>query len=397
MAAISTVTSAALPQLSTSKSSRNWSFTLFYYVWEDIEALVGLTCRGIIFQEEMCPTSGRPHLQGFVRFDRGVTMMEVKRLFGAERDHVHLEPARNPFALVNYCRKGETRMGECYEEGDLSFEQGKSSELADACDALINGASFRDLVRDYTLQCVRHSRGLQFIKQYADAARMESWRQVTVYVITGPSGVGKTRSVYECFDGIYKLTRPASDGNVWFGSYDGHRTLFIDDFYGWIPYSSLLHILDGYPLELPIKGGFMHAVYDTVVITSNDSPHEWYRGLFSTCSPALARRIHHWIRPSVDRDPFFDHQLISLALRAKPCPYGPPMPREPTAVSENFRDIPARRAARQVGDERLIPLEPHWPGSVTQQQRDAVLLGPPDQPQPSPAPFRRPFVDLTNK
>ena len=51
----------------------------------------------------------------------------------------------------------------------------------------------------------------------------------------------------------------------------------------------MLKVLDRYPLSLPVKNGFTPALYDTVIITSNKPPHEWYRkGL-----GALARRIQY--------------------------------------------------------------------------------------------------------
>lgn len=343
--------------------------------------LLALQCRGIIFQEEMCPETNRPHLQGFIRFNRALRMDEIKDLLGEDVKHIHLEMARAPAAAVEYCRKGETRFGECYEEGDLTFAQGKSSELADCYDLIAQGASFSQLVDQYPIQCILHPNGLQFAKFVTDAVRAPKWRSITVYAITGPSGCGKTRACYEHFEGVYKLPRPTNNGVVWFGGYDGHKTLLIDDFYGWLPYSHLLHILDGYPLINEKKGGHVVAEWDTVVITSNTTPHDWYSSAFPNgCPPALCRRIHHWIRPVVgEPDEFFTFELIRAAITTHPCPWGAPLPREPSSVSRNWNE--PFRPPRQRRDDGTIdltlPLIPISPRSGrANSQRSTEFLGP---------------------
>lgn len=387
----------ATPVPGTTRSSRNWCFTLFYYVWENITLLLALQCRGIIFQEEMCPQTNRPHLQGFIRFNRALRMDEIKDLLGEDMQHIHLEMARAPAKAIEYCRKGETRFGECYEEGDLSFQQGKSSELADCYDLIAQGASYREIVQQYPLQCILHPNGIRFARDYSQEP--DTWRDVKVYAITGPSGAGKTRAVYKHFSGIYKMPRPSTNGVVWFGSYDGHETLLIDDFYGWIAYSQLLHILDGYPLECEIKGGFQLARWKNVVITSNTTPHDWYSSAFPNgCPPALARRIHHWIRP-VEGEPeeFFTFELISNALAVEPCPYGPPLPRGPTAVSRNWNE-PFRPPRRVDGliDLSLpsIPLSPR--SSVPNPERSPIVLGPGSAIGGLPVHYAVPRAPLTN-
>jgi hypothetical protein len=290
-------------------SSRNWCFTYFFYVWEDIEFFLDLKCRGIIFQEEMCPNTQTPHLQGFIRFARAYTLSQVKAVFPIHMHHIHLESAVSPVDAVAYCRKGDTRFGECYEEGDLMFKQGESRELMAAYESIRDGTSYSKLVRSFPIQCIRHIRGLSFVKNVLDFERDAHFRTVTVLVLYGCSGAGKTRACYQLHPGLYKLDRSASGGNVWFDGYDGQTTLLIDDFYGWIPYGQLLNILDGYPLRLDVKGGHTRAAWTTVLLTSNVHPSEWYRTLHpSGCSPALRRRLHgcYCVRPDAAFDAICD-------------------------------------------------------------------------------------------
>lgn len=283
------------PVADIKRASRNWCFTLFDYLWEDIEFLADLPAerdllvRGVIFQEEVAPTTGRRHLQGFLRFKKGLTLDHVRNLLHPRTPH--LEMAIHPSAAVEYCRKGDTRDGACYEEGDLTFEQGKSNELRELTENIVNGADLRSIVEQNAYQYVLHSRGIEALRGRVLQQRVPTWRQVSVYVLYGPPGSSKTRSCYQYDRDLFKVDR-ASSGGVWFDGYDGQRTLLLDDFYGWIPYSQLLNLLDGYQLRLDVKGGHTYAAWDTVIISSNDEPDTWYNRLFPNgCAPALARRI----------------------------------------------------------------------------------------------------------
>lgn len=261
-------------------------------MWEDIETLLAMSCRGIVFQEEVSPTTGERHLQGFVRFDNGLKMAQIKQRM--KRNDVHLEPSVAPSAAVEYCRKGETRDGECYEEGDLHFEQGKSLQVRNMIEEMRGGATLSYIVAEYPVECLRHSRGIQFIKFWNEREQRSHDRELRVCVLIGSPGTGKSRAAYEYDRGLYKVDRAAAGGEVWFDGYDGESTLLIDDFYGWIPYSQLLNLLDRYPLRLATKGGHTYAKWDTVIITSNAEPWQWYR---EACDfAALTRRVQFYVR-----------------------------------------------------------------------------------------------------
>lgn len=82
--------------------------------------------------------------------------------------------------------------------------------------------------------------------------------------------------------------------------YYGQTAILFDDFYGGVKYTQLLKMLDGYPMQIGKKGGFVQKRWRTVLFTSNASPMEWYkRGL----TPALKRRITSVTYWSMDGDP----------------------------------------------------------------------------------------------
>jgi hypothetical protein len=97
-----------------------------------------------------------------------------------------------------------------------------------------------------------------------------------VIVIFGPTGSGKSFCAHK-FPNTFTLAPPAEKkGSLWFDGYDGHTTLVVDEFYGWIRYDTMLRLCDEYAFHAPIKGSFVNFNSKYIVITSNKQPSEWY-------------------------------------------------------------------------------------------------------------------------
>lgn len=84
----------------------NWVFTLNNYRQEDFEHLDNLYVEGkfkyLIYGKEICPTTGTPHLQGFIQLTKKARFSVVKKILG---DKYHIEPAMYPEHAVEYCKK----------------------------------------------------------------------------------------------------------------------------------------------------------------------------------------------------------------------------------------------------------------------------------------------------
>ena len=66
--------------------------------------------------------------------------------------------------------------------------------------------------------------------------------------------------------------------------------IIIDEFYGWLKYDELLKIMDRYPYQVPVKGGFVSFASKHIVITSNAPIANWYH--FDNYQPdAILRRV----------------------------------------------------------------------------------------------------------
>ena len=166
---------------------------------------------------------------------------------------------------------------------------------------------------------VRYPRGLQGLVNHMASTRVRE-HPPQVLVCYGPTGSGKTRSVYDNHDLQDVWRAPvANTGHQWFDGYLGQRIALFDDFDGEHPsITVMLQVLDRYPLQVPIKGGFISWYPEIIYITTNISPRRWYKDADSAHRAALLRRITEQrrfvIEPEIERpirDYFHEHPVYS--------------------------------------------------------------------------------------
>lgn len=136
----------------------------------------------------------------------------------------------------------------------------------------------------------------------------EGWREVECIMLIGETGTGKTRWVYDNWakEAFWRL--PMVTSGLWFDTYDGQTHTLLDDFAGAaskVTLSSLLQILDGYFIKVPIKGGFTWWGPSHIAVTTNLEPKDWYKweGRRSQYL-ALARRFTKIMQFFVAEDTF---------------------------------------------------------------------------------------------
>lgn len=244
------------------------------------------------YQIEECPTSKKKHKQGYLELKKPQRIAWLKEHFSKT---AHFEPRKGTREEArDYCMKESTRVGEFVQHGEWkSGGQGRRSDIDKAADIITANPrdGFNEIIETMPAAFVRYHRGLRELANaiiYKDCR--SKIRDITVTVITGAAGVGKTRYVFEKEPSLYILT--IDSHTIWFDGYNGEEALLIDDFYGEIRYAHLLRILDRYPLKLQVKGSSLWANWTRVYLTSNISHELWY-GVADVS--ALIRRINNII------------------------------------------------------------------------------------------------------
>ena len=286
--------------------SKHWCFTLHADTeqtkeWASLEpgseAPLQLYDPGVmdymLYQVEACSTTGKIHLQGYFILKKQSRMNKAKTYIGAT---AHIEKSRGtPEQNKAYCSKSDTRISGPWEWGQCdTHHKGHRTDLDTVSEKIKSGSSLVDIARDETSTMIRYSRGIQVVHHLLDTPPM--WRNVTVTVLWGPTGCGKTRSAYEsCTPPPYFVVMPAQ----WWDGYTGQDTIIFDDFYGQIRMADMLRYLDGYPVQLPIKGAFVWAKWTRVWITSNTDPDSWYTSVPAETIAAFRRRVTEVIHMGV--------------------------------------------------------------------------------------------------
>ncbi len=261
---------------------RNACFTINNWTEEDVKRCNDLDCKYMVFGKEGTESGQTPHLQGYFELSRKVSF-NVLRLHFEGRAHIESRRGTAKQA-ADYCMKE----GEYVVRGELSA-QGKRNDLVLMYEKVKDGAS--DLVLQEYMPAV-YARCYKAIdRMRLNLVREEKYfAPVEVLVFVGPPGSGKTRKAYEVDPDLYFLPVEAKSSSLWWDGYFDQQTVLIDDYYGDLPWSLFLRLLDGYKFNLPIKGGFVWKRYRRVIITSNAYPNAWYGAAKEYA--ALERRIN---------------------------------------------------------------------------------------------------------
>jgi len=257
------------------------------------------TSRYLVFGYEIAPSTGTPHLQCFVCWDNPHSILAFVDSFTKKEIHLETILKGTHFQAAEYCKKPESKdpafPAPGWEEFGDCPRQGSRTDWRVAYEQLKSGTNVEEVIdnQPQLLPCIRA------LDSFSARMLKPKHRDVQVIVLWGDTGTGKSRWAYENYPGLY--SKPPGK---WWADYIGETTILLDDFYGYIPYAELLNVLDRYPFKAEVKNGFINAQWDTVIITSNKPPEQWYHyGL----TPALKRRISKIFFYSIDAPPTQTH------------------------------------------------------------------------------------------
>lgn len=170
-----------------SKTSRYWCFTWNNYSVEEFDKLLTYEpdiCKHIVIGREVCPTTGTPHIQGYVEWKSPVRQGGCKALLDPKRGKlspVHVEPtnAQRRDSAILYCKKGEQPKDEYLTLGvtgptfgkNASFEekwfskpragQGARTDWKEIRDFIENNPDFSKVLSEYPEYAIRYTTGIK--------------------------------------------------------------------------------------------------------------------------------------------------------------------------------------------------------------------------------------------
>ena len=244
----------------------------------------------LIWELEIAPDTGTPHVQGYVRMNNRQRLTQMKT-------HIcqtaHLEIARgSEQENKDYCSKERNGddWGE-FGEFDQLQRPGRRTDLEDITQQIIQGAPLREIALKYPSQWVRYHQGLQSLHRMS-LPEATTCRAISTTILWGVSGVGKTHRVRTTFPNGY-VAIPGRD--PW-ASYLNQEVLIFDEFNPdlW-PIQMMNHYLDKWPLQLDSRYYNKVAHWTKVFIISNINPKDWYALQLPELRQAFFRRISYTI------------------------------------------------------------------------------------------------------
>lgn len=240
-----------------SVQSRRWCFTLNNYSSYDEDDLSRLESKFLIYGKEHCPTTGTPHLQGFVVFAAPKKLAAVKKIHPT----AHWEVAKGTTAQnVTYCSKADP----------APFLKGvqPKDRVQQAAD---QKAHYADVIRSAKEGSCESEYPSEFLRYYnvinkLYRPKLADLDEYSAYWYVGPPGSGKSRSARARYPGLYNKLL-----NKWWDGYEHEEVVLLDDFSksNVMTGDALKNWADHYPFRAETKGSSMMIRPKVIIVTSN--------------------------------------------------------------------------------------------------------------------------------
>lgn len=230
-----------------------------------IQLLAKDSCSYCCYGREIAPTTGTPHLQGYLEFTHARYFKAVCSILRGAWIGVR---RGTTLQAANYAKKTLNT----WEWGTRPEGSGKRNDIQTVRSDLSSGKSIVDITEGCSYQTYKYAESLM---KYKEAKR--NWKPIVVWIY-GPSGCGKTRHAQAIIQSL-EDPNPWESGEdlKWWDGYDAHETVLIDEFRSHhCSISKLLRILDRYPYMVAFKGGFRQLLAKYIIVTCPDPPHRVY-------------------------------------------------------------------------------------------------------------------------
>lgn len=176
--------------------------------------------------------------------------------------------------------------------------QGKRNDIKALLTAVKRGASDRELLEDEDTEqaAFKYHRHVQWARAAMIPPRTKA---PDVLFLWGPTGTGKSWKAREVSQdhvaGTGGTVLWKMNGCKWYDGLNGSTKCMVwDEFVpkdAGVHLGHMLRLLDGYPLQVEIKGGAMEFNVDLIIFTSNYDPMDWYYDAEPASRRAWDRRV----------------------------------------------------------------------------------------------------------
>lgn len=274
--------------------AKHWAFTINNPSHEIDHLAVEPTVSYAVWQLEE-GENGTPHFQGYLILTTALSLRQLKNIL--QDDTAHLEVCKgSPEQNRAYCTKPETRIGEFSEIGIFPEKgQGKRTDLVKLHSALKDGLNHKQYAADFFELWVRYPHLVTHF-QCAQSSPRDETQPTACFLLLGKPGLGKStfarvlaRRESERYGGTYFNKQPGK----WWDGYNGERVVLLDDFRGHsMSFTDFKHAVDTFAIRVEIKTTTCHLEAKCFIITSNESPEDWWQKEVTRGSEtAIFRRI----------------------------------------------------------------------------------------------------------
>lgn len=276
----------AEPKEDLSLRARGFCFTWNNYTAEDVLHVQSLDCTYMVFGKEVAPTTGTPHLQGYVYYVNARTKKAVIKDF---KGKAHIIIAKGDAQQnADYCGKDAepfTKGIKPLSDKEKGLREKEKWKLVRTAAQAGNWSEIPDdIYIRYQASLKRIHREDQAVPE--DLARKQHYG-IWIY---GPPGTGKSHLARTKYGPYYM-----KDLNKWWDDYSGKDTVIIDEY---APEHSKYMIpfmkkwVDRWSFSAEVKGGRVVLRPPLIIVTSNYSIEECFQGIDLEAIGRRFTRIH---------------------------------------------------------------------------------------------------------
>ncbi|AGA18423.1 hypothetical protein [uncultured marine virus] len=246
-----------------------------------------------IYGKEVAPTTGTPHLQGFIMLRDQMTMSALNKKCFLNR--ASFKVARGTVSQnVKYCGK-EDNVTEYGDRAAAEVAQGARSDLETICTQIKEGATLKRIAEEHPSQFVRYHRGFAALRTQLSVKR--DWKTYVLWA-HGPTGVGKSGFAHAYATHLHEARGWTTyvknpDTGKWWDGYETQEIIIIDD---WRPsmctFASMLRMLDRYEHRVETKGGMAQFAPKIIIITTPKDAAASWSNITEERMDQLLRRIN---------------------------------------------------------------------------------------------------------